>query len=239
MAQNLAPIDALVRRIEDLGRQCPPDLLLQPEGRPRRRRGASRPSSAQFLTRRAGPRAGRCADQHAQLHRRAPERGDAHRGVGGRRRPASRRLDVPVLQAVLCTSSSAEWEASSAGLTPRDTAMNVVSPSSTAGSTPSRSASRKPRGSTSASAPTIKAYVPKPDRVDFVVAARLELRPAPPRRRTPRRRVAILFGNYPTKNARIGNGVGLDTPASVMNLLRALQRGRATSSATSRSTAMR
>src|SRR3954454_24996018 len=37
------------------------------------------------------------------------------------------------------------------------------------------------------------------------------------------KRVAILFGNYPTKNARIGNGVGLDTPASVMNLLRSLR----------------
>jgi cobaltochelatase CobN len=64
----------------------------------------------------------------------------------------------------------------------------------------------------------IKAYVPKPDRIDYLVRlarnfARL--------RRTPNRekRVAILFGNYPTKNARIGNGVGLDTPASVMNLL--------------------
>ena len=38
------------------------------------------------------------------------------------------RLDVPVLQAVLCTSSAAEWAASAAGLTPRDTAMNVVLP---------------------------------------------------------------------------------------------------------------
>ena len=38
------------------------------------------------------------------------------------------RLDVPVLQAVLCTSSRAEWDASDAGLTPRDTAMNVVLP---------------------------------------------------------------------------------------------------------------
>ena len=59
------------------------------------------------------------------------------------------------------------------------------------------------------------------DRVDFV--ARLALNFAR-LRRTPNaeKRVAILFGNYPTKNARIGNGVGLDTPASVMNLLRAL-----------------
>ena len=68
----------------------------------------------------------------------------------------------------------------------------------------------------------IRAYVPKPDRVDFV--ARLALNFAR-LRATPNaeKRVAILFGNYPTKNARIGNGVGLDTPASVMNLLRSLK----------------
>ena len=70
----------------------------------------------------------------------------------------------------------------------------------------------------------IKAYVPKADRVDYV--ARLALNFAR-LRRTPnaaRKRVAILFGNYPTKNARIGNGVGLDTPASVINLLRCAGR---------------
>ncbi len=38
------------------------------------------------------------------------------------------KLNVPVLQAVLCTSSEAEWRESTAGLTPRDTAMNVVLP---------------------------------------------------------------------------------------------------------------
>src|SRR5215212_10235284 len=68
----------------------------------------------------------------------------------------------------------------------------------------------------------IKEYVPRDDRVEFV--ARLALNFAR-LRRTPNaeKRVAILFGNYPTKNARIGNGVGLDTPASVMSLLRALR----------------
>ena len=41
MAQNLAPIDALVRRVEELGGNAYPDLLLQPEGRPRA--GGGRP----------------------------------------------------------------------------------------------------------------------------------------------------------------------------------------------------
>jgi cobaltochelatase CobN len=38
------------------------------------------------------------------------------------------------------------------------------------------------------------------------------------------KRIALMLANYPTRDGRIGNGVGLDTPASVINLLRALQQ---------------
>ena len=37
------------------------------------------------------------------------------------------------------------------------------------------------------------------------------------------KRVAVILSNYPTKDARIGNAVGLDTPASVIRLLHALK----------------
>jgi hypothetical protein len=33
--------------------------------------------------------------------------------------------------------------------------------------------------------------------------------------RAEEKRVGIVLANYPTKTSRIGNGVGLDTPASV------------------------
>ncbi|CAH0993387.1 Aerobic cobaltochelatase subunit CobN [Sinobacterium norvegicum] len=36
------------------------------------------------------------------------------------------------------------------------------------------------------------------------------------------KRVALILANYPTKDGRIGNGVGLDTPASTVNILQAL-----------------
>src|SRR5262249_31835483 len=44
-------------------------------------------------------------------------------------------------------------------------------------------------------------------------------------RHTPasRKKVAILLANYPSKNARVGNAVGLDTPASLHALLLALR----------------
>ena len=37
------------------------------------------------------------------------------------------------------------------------------------------------------------------------------------------KKVALVFSAYPTKHARIGNAVGLDTPASAVALLRALR----------------
>ena len=37
------------------------------------------------------------------------------------------------------------------------------------------------------------------------------------------KRVALVFSAYPTKHARIGNAVGLDTPASAVALLRAMR----------------
>ena len=37
------------------------------------------------------------------------------------------------------------------------------------------------------------------------------------------KKIAIILSNYPTKDARIGNAVGLDTPASVIEVLHALK----------------
>ncbi|EPN13323.1 cobaltochelatase subunit CobN, partial [Pseudomonas syringae pv. actinidiae ICMP 19070] len=37
------------------------------------------------------------------------------------------------------------------------------------------------------------------------------------------KRVALILANYPTRDGRIGNGVGLDTPAATLNILRAMQ----------------
>ncbi|MDF5828072.1 cobaltochelatase subunit CobN [Pseudomonas aeruginosa] len=37
---------------------------------------------------------------------------------------------------------------------------------------------------------------------------------------------ALVLANYPTRDGRIGNGVGLDTPAAALNILRALRQQR-------------
>jgi cobaltochelatase CobN len=37
------------------------------------------------------------------------------------------------------------------------------------------------------------------------------------------KRVALILANYPTRDGRIGNGVGLDTPAAALNILKGMQ----------------
>lgn len=132
-------------------------------------------------------------------------------------------LNVPIVQAVACTSSQAEWEESDAGLTPLDTAMTVAIPEFDGRiiSVPMSFKEAVEEDSTVGS--VVTKYVPVADRIQAVVglAARLaRLR----RGDNASKRVAILFSSYPTKAARIGNAVGLDSPASVMHLLHALRQ---------------
>jgi cobaltochelatase CobN len=129
---------------------------------------------------------------------------------------------VPVLQAIFCSSSENVWAANVAGLSPRDVAMNVALPEFD-GRIITTAVSFK---NTLAHDPTLQTeivrYQPRTDRIEQVAGlaanwARL--------RRLPNKdkRIAILLANYPSKNARVGNAVGLDTPASLHRLLLALR----------------
>ena len=65
-------------------------------------------------------------------------------------------------------------------------------------------------------------YVPDPERCARVAGLAVNharLRRVPPAEK----RLALVFSAYPTKHSRIGNAVGLDTPASAMALLTALR----------------
>ena len=54
---------------------------------------------------------------------------------------------------------------------------------------------------------------PEPDSVRRIAAAHARLRHTP----AARRRIAVMLSAYPTKHARIGNAVGLDTPRSLVS----------------------
>ncbi|HIK40003.1 cobaltochelatase subunit CobN, partial [Thermoleptolyngbya sp. M55_K2018_002] len=53
-----------------------------------------------------------------------------------------------------------------------------------------------------------------------LAAAWVRLRQTPPAER----RIALILANYPTRDGRLANGVGLDTPASTVEILKALKQ---------------
>ncbi len=126
------------------------------------------------------------------------------------------RLDVPILQGLCLTSSRAAWQASDEGMTPLDVATQVAVPEFD-GRIITVAFSFK-----EADADGLPHYLPDPERTRRVAELAVNharLRHIPPARR----RIAIVLSAYPTKHARIGNAVGLDTPVSLVRLLRALR----------------
>lgn len=127
---------------------------------------------------------------------------------------AFERLDVPVVQAIASSMTQAQWAASERGLNPLDTAMNVALPEFD-GRIVSVPMSFKDEHDETA-------YAPLPDRVRRVagiVARQVALRRTP----VAAKRIAFLFTNSSSKASQIGNAVGLDSPASLLALLRAMQ----------------
>lgn len=125
--------------------------------------------------------------------------------------PALERLGVPVIQAVAATTSRAAWAASDQGLSPLDTAMQVAIPEFD-GRLVSVPFSFK---ETDGEVATYVADAERAARVAGTALAHARLgRVAPADKR-----VAIVLSNYPTRHSRVGNAVGLDTPASAARLL--------------------
>lgn len=130
-------------------------------------------------------------------------------------------VDAPVFQLVLSASLATDWAASGAGLTARDLAMNVALPELD-GRILTRAVGFKqaPRRHPLTHAMTT-AYDAVPDRIDFAV--KLAAGWAQLRRTVPAdKRVALIMANYPNRDGRLANGVGLDTPESVFGALLAL-----------------
>ncbi|MDM3855886.1 MAG: cobaltochelatase subunit CobN, partial [Aphanizomenon gracile PMC649.10] len=133
-----------------------------------------------------------------------------------------KKLNVPVLQVILCASSVEQWESQSQGLTPRDIAINVALPE-VDGRIISRAVSFKTLQTRNHKLETdVVVYEPVSDRIQFVTqlaANWVRLRVKPPQER----RIALILANYPNTNGRLANGVGLDTPASCVEILKALK----------------
>ena len=125
-------------------------------------------------------------------------------------------LDIPILQGLCLTWDRASWAASDEGMTPLDVATQVAVPEFDG------RIITVPFSFKEIDADGLPAYVADHERCRRVAEiavnhARLRHIPAC------QRRVAIVLSAYPTKHSRIGNAVGLDTPVSVIKLLRAMR----------------
>ncbi|WP_444437501.1 cobaltochelatase subunit CobN [Pseudomonas sp. A6] len=132
------------------------------------------------------------------------------------------RRDVPVLQAICSLDNLELWRANAQGLGPRDLAMHVALPELD-GRLITRPISFKGLAWRSErSQSDVVCYLAHPPGMDFVaeLARRWVLLA---RKANADKRVALILANYPTRDGRIGNGVGLDTPAAALNILRAME----------------
>lgn len=130
---------------------------------------------------------------------------------------------IPVLQLILSSSTEQDWQQHTQGLRSRDLAMQVVLPEID-GRIITRAISFKQESHFDQHAElTIVRYKLQQERAAFVVelAAKYAMLAQKP---NAEKRIALILANYPTNDGRIGNGVGLDTPASVINILTALAK---------------
>ncbi len=130
--------------------------------------------------------------------------------------------DAPVLQLITAGCSQEQWQADPHGLAPRDLAMQVVLPE-VDGRIGTRAISFKGLAwRCERTEVDVVRYQPEPERIRFVakLARRwCTLRDKP----NADKRLALILANYPNDDARLANGVGLDTPASTITILRALR----------------
>ncbi|HZC18162.1 MAG TPA: cobaltochelatase subunit CobN, partial [Rubrobacteraceae bacterium] len=136
--------------------------------------------------------------------------------------PALQALGVPVVQGICATSSREAWLSSDAGLSPLDTAWQVAIPEFDGRIIGVPFSFKERLGSDSPVGASLTLYRADPERTKRLagLATRFTLLGRLPNKE---KKVAILLSNYPTKHSRVGNAVGLDTPASAIRLLRAMR----------------
>ncbi|MFB6438282.1 cobaltochelatase subunit CobN [Streptomyces sp. NPDC056411] len=125
-------------------------------------------------------------------------------------------LDVPILQALCLTGPRSAWEENDEGLSPLDAASQIAVPEFDG------RLITVPFSFKEVDEDGLPVYVADPERaarVAGIAVRHARLRHIP----NADKRLALVLSAYPTKHSRIGNAVGLDTPASAVALLRRLR----------------
>ena len=142
---------------------------------------------------------------------------------GDNRRPGVlERADTAVLQVVLAASSEAAWRADARGLGGRDLAMNVALPEVDGRILAGAAAFKAEARFDPLTQCAVVEHQPVAETIAHIAKLAkgwATLRRAP----AAERKVALILANYPNRDGRLGNGVGLDTPESAIAVFEALE----------------
>ncbi|GGG67955.1 cobaltochelatase subunit CobN [Corynebacterium pelargi] len=124
-------------------------------------------------------------------------------------------LNIPIIQGLALTNTRKEWEDNDEGLSPLDVATQIAVPEFDG-----RLIS-VPFSFKEYDADGLIAYVPDQERCSRLAGIAVrhgQLRSV----NNADKKIVLMLSAYPTKHARIGNAVGLDTPVSTLRVLEAL-----------------
>ena len=132
-------------------------------------------------------------------------------------------FNVPVIQGIMASCNHQTWAEGSFGLPPTDVAMNIALP--------------EVDGKIITTAISFKEVLEKDPLTDSeiiqyvafeegcqTVAAQAAAWIRLGQKNNPTKKIALVVPNYPNKNSRLANGVGLDTPQSTVDFLHELER---------------
>ncbi|MEL6036303.1 MAG: cobaltochelatase subunit CobN [Methanothrix soehngenii] len=132
-----------------------------------------------------------------------------------------KRLNVPVLKAIVTYNTLAEWNESLQGCSPMDISMGIAMPEFDGMLITVPVAARERTDIDPLTGARVIRFEPLPERTNKIVRLSLnwaKLRHIP----NSQKKVAIIFHNYPPRDDRIGTAFGLDSPVSVLNIMKAM-----------------
>jgi cobaltochelatase CobN len=132
------------------------------------------------------------------------------------------KLNRPVIQAIFASCTKAIWQDNLFGLTPTDVAINIALPELDGRIITTAVSFKVALGKDAITDSDILKYETHQEGVDFVVDFALRWHRLQIKKNT-EKHIALIMPNYPNKDSRLANGVGLDTPESMVNIIKALK----------------
>ena len=127
-------------------------------------------------------------------------------------------INVPVFQLLISTESKKKWEKSHLGMNPIDLTMQIVMPEIDGRITTRPCAFKEISDSKDSLSTPIKYLSANSELIEWSIKYIynwINLKKI----KNKDKKVVIMLANYPVRNGRIANGVGLDTPESLYNII--------------------